>query len=86
MMNDCEKFDVFNNKWTLMPPLNHARGKPGTILTFDRRYLYAFYGNQEFIENNPDKGYANDICVHTFERLDLLNKSLGWQVIDVQNP
>ena len=42
MLRDCEKFDVLNQRWVQMPPLNHKRGNPGTFITPDRRYLYVF--------------------------------------------
>ena len=44
MLTDCEKFDVFNNRWSKMPSMNHERGNPGTVISGDRRYLYAFQG------------------------------------------
>ena len=44
MVTDCEKFDVFNQKWIQMPSLNFERGNPGTFISDDRRYLYAFQG------------------------------------------
>lgn len=42
MIKDCEKFDVLNNKWISMPSLNFERGNPGTFITEDGRYLFAF--------------------------------------------
>ena len=42
MMRECEKFDVYNEKWLDMPHLNIERGIPGTFITEDRRYLYVF--------------------------------------------
>ena len=42
MIKNCEKFDVFNQKWIVMPSLNMERGNPGTFISEDRRYIYAF--------------------------------------------
>tara|TARA_B110000285_G_C15055664_1_gene579421 strand:- start:784 stop:1134 length:351 start_codon:yes stop_codon:yes gene_type:complete len=42
IVKDCEKFDILNNKWVAMPPLNFERGNPGTFITEDKKYLYAF--------------------------------------------
>lgn len=44
MINNCEKFDIFDNKWIPMPSMTHARGNPGTCTSEDGRYLYAFQG------------------------------------------
>lgn len=44
MIKNCEKFDVYNQKWIVMPSLNMERGNPGTLVSQDRRYLYAFQG------------------------------------------
>ena len=44
MVRQCEKFDVRGQKWIKMPPLNIERGNPGTFISSDRRYLYAFQG------------------------------------------
>jgi len=41
---NCEKFDVFNLKWHSMPDLKIARANPGTYISEDRKYLYAFQG------------------------------------------
>jgi hypothetical protein len=50
MIKDCEKFDVLNNKWIPMPQMNHRRGNPGTFVSDDKRYLYAFQGFVNKIE------------------------------------
>ena len=42
MVKDCEKYDVYNNKWIPMPQFNFERGNPGTFITEDKKYLYAF--------------------------------------------
>lgn len=44
MITNCEKFDVLNQRWIVMPSLNMERGNPGTFVSQDRRYLYAFEG------------------------------------------
>ena len=44
MIADCERYDLFRHKWTRMPSMNEPRGNPGTLLTKDKRYLYAFQG------------------------------------------
>lgn len=44
MITDCERFDLYREKWNRLPHLNHARGNPGTLLTNDKKYLYAFQG------------------------------------------
>lgn len=40
----CEKFDILNLKWHPMPSLNFERANPGTFISNDKRYLYAFQG------------------------------------------
>lgn len=42
MITDCEKFDVFERKWEPMPSMIHKRGNPGTFISADKRWLYAF--------------------------------------------
>ena len=42
MIPDCEKFDILNQTWRVMPSLNQERGNPGTMITSDKRYLYVF--------------------------------------------
>jgi len=79
MITDCEKFDVFNHKWQKMPSMNHPRGNPGTFITNDRRYLYAFQG---FVnQNNGDAPMRvkHSEALDTIERLDLTQESLGWK-------
>lgn len=78
MISACEKFDIFNHKWHSMPEMNKPRGNPGTFITNDRRYLYAFQG---FVnQNNPDMPLRvkHSEALDTIERLDLTQESLGW--------
>ena len=42
MINKCEKYDVFNHRWSEIPDLNYERANPGTFITNDKRYLYVF--------------------------------------------
>lgn len=51
MMRDCEKFDILNNKWVPLPSMNEERGNPGTFISQDKRYLYAFQG---FVNRNEN--------------------------------
>ena len=51
MIQNCEKFDIFNQVWHPMPSLKHSRGNPGTFMSNDKRYLYAFQG---FVNRNDD--------------------------------
>jgi len=44
MIKDCEKYDVYNQRWHPMPAMNFERGNPGSYVSSDRRYLYAFQG------------------------------------------
>ena len=44
MINDCEKYDVYNQRWHQMPNMNFERGNPGSYVSSDKRYLYAFQG------------------------------------------
>lgn len=84
MITDCEKFDVFNHKWQKMPIMNHPRGNPGTFITNDRRYLYAFQG---FVnQNNGDAPMRvkHSEALDTIERLDLTQESLGWKQIQLE--
>jgi hypothetical protein len=80
MITECEKFDVFNHKWHNMPAMNHPRGNPGTIISKDRKYLYAFQG---FVNNSSEMAYRNkqSEALDTVERLDLTNEALGWHQI-----
>lgn len=74
---DCEKFDVFNLKWTQMPPMNEPRANPGTFIDSKKHYLYAFEGFQTKKEEHRQN------TIMSFERLDLLNENKGWELIEV---
>lgn len=73
IMKDCEKFDVYNNKWVPMPPLNFERGNPGTFITEDKKHLYAFQGFKTL--NNTEK---SSIALNTIEFLDLTDPNAQW--------
>lgn len=65
-----------------MPKLNFERGNPGTFISGDRRYLYAFMGfNNIQSENSPVESQA----LSSIERLDLRNEHLGWEVLDLKS-
>jgi hypothetical protein len=87
MIRNCEKFDVFNNKWTIMPDMIHERGNPGTMLSNDKRYLYAFQGFINVVEdvNMPHHPLRNkqSKALSTIERIDLFNESRGWEKIEL---
>jgi hypothetical protein len=68
-MNTCEKFDIYNNRWYSMPSMNTARGNPGTMISSDRKYLYAFQG---FVNvKNPLDDEITCEVLNSIERLDL---------------
>jgi hypothetical protein len=71
MIADCEKFDVFENKWVNMPKLNHPRGNPGTLISKDRRYLYAFQGFLHKQKNSTLMNTSHEEVVNSIERIDL---------------
>lgn len=58
-----------------MPSLNNGRSNPGTFITENKRYLYAFNGFKEEAKN------VNDQISSTIERLDLQNEEKGWELI-----
>ena len=41
------KFNIQTLKWEQGPELNHKRFKPGTLITKDTKYIYAFGGCDE---------------------------------------
>ena len=46
MIKECEKYDVFEDRWTPMPQMKERRANPGTVISNDKRYLYVFEGFQ----------------------------------------
>lgn len=61
----CERYDINENKWTLLPNLNSSREKAGCLIVNDQ-YLYVFLG----LDRTLNK------FISTVEKLDLtlLNK------------
>lgn len=43
-INKCAKFDVSSLKWHIMADMNRERYAPGTFISKDYKYLYAFGG------------------------------------------
>ena len=82
MIKDCEKFDVFNNKWIPMPSMNQARGNPGTCISDDGRYLYAVQGFVNEMQTNFGSDQKISKALTSVERLDLHNEHLGWEEIE----
>lgn len=80
MVRECEKFDVFNQKWIEMPQMNMERGNPGTYISADRRYLYAFQGFKNTQMTGGPMGFKQSEALNTIERLDLWNEHLGWEI------
>ena len=70
MIRDCEKFDILNNKWMPMPALNEERGNPGTFLSEDKRYLYAFQG---FVNRTEDFGGAQSRVSEALKTIEVLD-------------
>jgi hypothetical protein len=83
MINNCEKFDILDNKWMPMPSMTHARGNPGTCTSEDGRYLYAFQGFVNDIETYAGTDQKVSKALSSIERLDLWNESNGWQEVEV---
>lgn len=83
MVTDCEKFDVLNQKWIKMPSLNCERGNPGTFISADRRYLYAFQGFRNKSMSDGPFGFKQSEALNTIERLDLWNEDLGWEMHEI---
>ena len=52
MMDQCEKFDVFELKWTMMPSLNFKRCNPGILITQCKKYLYSYYGYYNLVKDS----------------------------------
>jgi hypothetical protein len=71
MINNCEKFDILDNKWMPMPSMTHARGNPGTCTSEDGRYLYAFQGFVNDIETYAGTDQKVSKALSSIERLDL---------------
>lgn len=63
-----------------MPSLNLERGNPGTFISDDRRYLYAFQGFKNTNGQNGPFGFKQSEALRSIERLDLWNEHLGWQL------
>ena len=42
MIADCERYDLWRDRWENLPKLRHARSNPGTIMTADKKWIYAF--------------------------------------------
>lgn len=63
-----------------MPKLNTERGNPGTFITEDRRYLYAFQGFRNTQKAGGPAGFKQSEALGTVERLDLWNEQAGWEL------
>jgi len=72
MINKCEKYDIFNDKWIEIPDIIQKR-QNAALAVHNQRYLYAFCGYD---------GYRN---VDTFERLDFLDEDKGWEMFDLKS-
>lgn len=57
-----------------MPSLNMERGNPGTFISADRRYLYAFQGFKNTQMTGGPMGFKQSEALDTIERLDLWNE------------
>jgi len=85
MLKECEKFDVFNHRWSPMPKMNFERGNPGSYLSADKRYLYAFQGFvNKFDRDGTPLRYKQSKALDSIERIDLWNESQGWELLDVE--
>jgi hypothetical protein len=71
--NKVERYDIKNNNWTELNPMNKNRMR--TMLAVYENYLYAFFGM------NEDGLYPESI-----ERLDLTNDNSVWEVVLFSNP
>lgn len=80
IMKECEKFDVFNQKWLPMPRLNMERANPGTFITEDRRYLYVFQGFRDAKMTADQNFFRQNEALDTIERLDLWDPHAQWEM------
>ena len=72
MIKQCEKYDIFNDKWIEIPEITFHR-QNSALAVHNQRYLYAFCGYD---------GFRN---VDNFERLDFLNESAGWEMFELKS-
>ena len=63
-----------------MPSLNMERGNPGTFVSADGRYLYAFQGFKNTQMTGGPMGFKQSEALDTIERLDLWNEQAGWEI------
>jgi hypothetical protein len=72
-IKSCEKFSIDDNKWNIIPSLNHSREKSGLCIHNDE-YLYVILGYDRTINK----------YVSNFERLKIKDNSSIWEVINVK--
>ena len=68
----AERYDIANDKWEDMPPLNQGRALHASC-SFNNRQVYIFCGEQM-----PKGGL---IC--SIERYDIRKNDLGWVLVDL---
>lgn len=68
---NIEKYDVQNNRWAMLEPMEESRSSPG-CLSYEEKYLYVFGG---LSENNSE--------IKSIKRLDINNISSRWENIDL---
>jgi hypothetical protein len=72
-IKSCEKFSIDDNKWNIIPSLNHSRENSGLCIHNDE-YLYVILGYDRTVNK----------YVSNFERLKIKDNSSIWEVINVK--
>ena len=72
-LDTVEKYDIIENKWIIIPPMNSKRMLP--ILSIYNGFLYTFFGKSK---NNQN--------IESIERINLNNNNAKWEMIMFSNP
>ena len=71
----CERYDIQNDQWTMLPNLNSSREKASAcIFSGAEQFLYVFSGFDRTINK----------CINTVERLNLDKSGSKWEVIQIK--
>ena len=73
LLNSCEKYSQFSNKWTAIAPLNTPKYKVSAC-NFRNSYIYIFGGE-----------ISGGINTQDIELLDLQHLRDGWKLININN-
>ena len=73
-LNSCEVYNVKEDTWTEIPPMNHAKQSFG-VCSFNDKYIFAFGGKQlqdsatiHNISQNQPFEFVNQVEVYEIEK------------------